>query len=289
MIVIKQITKVQLYRKRIREGQRATLTSYSNELHDALLNKNGPQFWRCWKSKFNSSTKCDQVDGCVDNGLIADKFADKFAEIYSSNNSQHATVLEREYKQMRSQYCGAPLTDDYLFDSEIVANVFAKLKRGKAPGLDTLSAEHLLHSHPALSCLLSKLFNLMLNCGHVPPQSGHSYTVPIPKLHDCRTKAITTEDFRGIAISPILSKVFEHCVIHRFENFFITTENQFGFKKGLSCNHAIFTVRSIVDRFVKNCSTINLCALDLSKAYDKVNHHALLIKLMKRQLKLSLH
>jgi len=29
-------------------------------------------------------------------------------------------------------------------------------------------------------------------------------------------------------------------------------------------------------------STGNLCALDLSKAFDKVNHHALYLKLMKR-------
>ena len=158
-------------------------------------------------------------------------FADKFAEIYSSNNSQHATELEREYEQMRSQYCGVPLTDDYLFDTEIVANVFAKLKRGKAPGLDTLSAEHLLHSHPALPCLLSKLFNLMLKCGHVPPQFGHSYTVPIPKLHDCRTKAITTEDFRGIAISPILSKVLNIVSYIALKNFLSLQETSLGSKK----------------------------------------------------------
>jgi len=30
------------------------------------------------------------------------------------------------------------------------------------------------------------------------------------------------------------------------------------------------------------CNTANLCAVDLSKAFDKVNHDALLLKLMKR-------
>ena len=30
-------------------------------------------------------------------------------------------------------------------------------------------------------------------------------------------------------------------------------------------------------------STVNMCAIDLTKAFDMVNHHALFTKLMKRQ------
>jgi len=40
-----------------------------------------------------------------------------------------------------------------------------------------------------------------------------------------------TDDFRGIAISPVLAKTFEHCIIDRFASFFSTSPNQFGFKK----------------------------------------------------------
>jgi len=44
-------------------------------------------------------------------------------------------------------------------------------------------------------------------------------------------------------------------------------------------------VCNIVNRFVIAGSTVNLCAIDLSKAFDKVNnHHALYIKLMKRRI-----
>jgi len=34
--------------------------------------------------------------------------------------------------------------------------------------------------------------------------------------------------------------------------------------------------------------TVNLCAIDLSKAFDKVNHHALFMKLMKRNIPVQL-
>ena len=41
-------------------------------------------------------------------------------------------------------------------------------------------------------------------------------------------------------------------------------------------------VAIVVDSFVANQSTVNICALDLSKAFDRVNHFALFMKLMDR-------
>jgi len=43
-------------------------------------------------------------------------------------------------------------------------------------------------------------------------------------------------------------------------------------------------VRNIVDSFVSKGSTVNVCAIDIAKAFDKVNHHALYMKLMKRRI-----
>ena len=106
----------------------------------------------------------------------------------------------------------------------------------------------------------------------------------MPKINDCRSKSMTCDDFRGIAISSILSKVFERSILERFESYFSTSDNQFGFKKELSCSHAIFTVNKIVGHFISGGSTANICAIDLSKAFDKVDHHVLLMKLMKRHL-----
>ena len=169
-----------------------------------------------------------------------------------------------------------------------ISKSLRKLKRGKAAGLDSLTAEHLVHCHPSLSCILSKLFNLMLCYGYLPHDFGRSYTVPLLKANDCRTKSALCSDFRGIAISCILSKVMEHCILDRFSEFFSSNDNQFGFKKNTSCSQAIFYVRTIVNRFIDGGSTANLCTIDLSKAFDKVNHHALFIKLMKRRIPIKL-
>jgi len=67
-----------------------------------------------------------------------------------------------------------------------------------------------------------------------------------------------------------------------------TTDNQFGFKKGVGCSHAIYIVYNIVKQATSNGSTVNLCAIDLSKAFDKVNHNAVFIKFMERKIPMIL-
>ena len=86
---------------------------------------------------------------------------------------------------------------------------------------------------------------------------------------------VTVDNFGGISISPVLSKVFEHCIISRYRRFFVTSDNQFGFKKSVGCSHKIYTARCVVDNYIQCGSTVNLCALDISKAFDRMNHNDL--------------
>jgi len=48
----------------------------------------------------------------------------------------------------------------------------------------------------------------------------------------------------------------------------------------MGCSEAIFTLRSTIDYFNANGSTVYVAALDISKAYDKVNHYKLFSSLI---------
>lgn len=272
------------YRLAIKKNQSDSTEFYSNELHEALLSKQGNNFWKCWNSKFaKKSAACRQVDGLVEPQQIADNFANHFSKSCSNLTPGGAAKLTSQYRDERADYIGAPHLEEYNFDAELVENVISSMKRGKAACFDSLTAEHLQHCHPLLPGVLAKLFNWMLQVGYVPAQFGLSYTVPLLKGNTC-SKNLSVDDFRGISISPVLSKVFEHCILQRFDTFFGTSDNQFGFKKSVGCSHAIYTARCVVDNYVSRGSTVNLCALDISKAFDRMNHHGLFLKLMHRSV-----
>ena len=67
----------------------------------------------------------------------------------------------------------------FLYSSTFMAKSGAQLWRGKAAGLDGITCEYLLFSHPLLPGILAKLFNFMIRIGYVPVSFGQSYTEPI--------------------------------------------------------------------------------------------------------------
>jgi len=54
----------------------------------------------------------------------------------------------------------------------------------------------------------------------------------------------------------------------RYSVFFESTDNQFEFKKNLGCANAVYVILCIAI-CVSFGTTVNICAVDLSKAFDK--------------------
>ena len=72
------------------------------------------------------------------------------------------------------------------------------LKCGKAPGIDSLTAEHFVNVHPSVVVHLTRLFNLILKHGYAPNENQNQRK---------ETKAITDEHaecvHRVIILSPM--------------------------------------------------------------------------------------
>ena len=82
----------------------------------------------------------------------------------------------------------------------------------------------------------------------------------------------------------MLSKIFRHCLLFRFNHYFETSDLQCGFKAKVGCNEALSLLCNTVQYFANNGSTVSIASLDMAKAFDKVNYYALYLKLIMRQV-----
>ena len=181
----------------------------SNNLHDALLYKSKDKFWNTWKSKYGANKKRPStIDGVRDDNIIANNLANYFSKTCSVNSDKKALSFFEKFNDNMKSYVGDNWTHDFTISVQLIDEIIFHLEKGKAAGLDGLTAEHLKFSHPIVTSLLSKLFRLMLKINYVPAGFGLGVTIPIPK-HDSLHKIISYDDFRGITISPVISKVLK--------------------------------------------------------------------------------
>jgi len=84
-------------------------------------------------------------------------------------------------------------------------------------------------------------FNLTMIHGYVPNQFGRGISIPLVK--DKHGDLNNSNNYRAITISPVISKIFESCVLSKYEAFLFINDLQFGFKKYVGCGHALFSVQ----------------------------------------------
>ena len=90
-------------------------------------------------------------------------------------------------------------------------------------------------------------------------------------------------NYRPISLLTTMSKVLEKIVYQRVYSFLQDTgqiyDNQYGFRANHSCEHAIGWVVGSLVKNMENRLYTGCILLDLSKAFDTIEHRILLSKL----------
>ena len=113
----------------------------------------------------------------------------------------------------------------------------------------------------------------------MPPDWKKANIVPLFKKGD---KSLP-ENYRPISLTSLSCKLLEH-VVHssimtHFDNFHVLDNAQHGFRKKRSCVSQLITTLHDFANCLKNREQIDAILLDFSKAFDKVDHEGLILKL----------
>jgi hypothetical protein len=123
---------------------------------------------------------------------------------------------------------------------------------------------------------LADLFNICIKNNFIPIEWKLAHLTPNYKGKGSKSDI---NNYRPFSVLSPIAKVYESLLAIRRKIFF--SKSQFGFRKGLSYELALNTfVETIRENINKSEHTISIM-LDLSKAFDTINHEILLAKLKK--------
>ena len=252
----------------------------SDKLGDALLSeKSSNAFWReTRKIKCSKTPLPTSIEGVSGNDEILRLWKKHYTELFNCLKETSRT----------NKYCSSKVvySDGMLVTADDITQAINKLDDNKSCGLDGIYAEHLKNSSLRISSLLAICFSSCFSHGFLPDNLMSVILVPVIK--DKAGKINSKDNYRPIALASILSKVLEMIILKRIEEYLLTSDNQFGFKKKLGTDSCIYVLKEIIDSYSRLNGSVFLCFLDASKAFDRINHRKLFLKLEKRGVPLYL-
>ena len=156
--------------------------------------------------------------------------------------------------------------------SEVQAAI-QKLKSGKAPGTDCISAEMLKAESTDTSKILCKILQDIWNTEKTPEEWQTGLIVKLPK----KGSQNICENWRGITLLPLSSKIFCRIILERISRAVESKirKEQAGFRKGKSCIDQIFTLRQIIEQNHEWNGPLYALFIDFEKAFDSIDRDSL--------------
>ncbi len=160
-----------------------------------------------------------------------------------------------------------------------IVSIVAQLAPKTSSGYDEMSVKLLKTIINEIADPLCHVVNRSFLLGLIPDELKIARVTPIFKAGD-KTQLV---NYRPISILPALSKIFERLMYNRLSAFLdkynILTPNQFGFRKNRSTADAVINLSDYVTNILDSSHSVLGHFIDVSKAFDSINHTVLLHKL----------
>jgi hypothetical protein len=213
-----------------------------------------------------------KMDGVTDANGVLNIFNDKYKNIFNDHRCQDKPAnYDENIKRIKTS-----VSHSYFKITQTeVEKAIRSLKC--CLGLDGLHSNHYKFGGKTLISFISDLFTSMLAHGFVPWEMLRGELRPIIK--DNHGKLDCSNNYRPITISGNSLKIFEYCIADHLQTRLILNRRQFGFRKNTSTYAAVTVLKEVIHQYNSKGSKVFTSFLDLSKAFDKVNHFMLINKL----------
>ena len=129
----------------------------------------------------------------------------------------------------------------------------------KADGVDPISSDNLKHASRLFVQYVMYLFNSIMLHGCIPKSFLFATVLPLPKSPRLDLK--NSGNYRAIALSSVLGKVFDKIIIDKQSAQLSTSDLQFGYKRNSSTVMCTTMLSETIEYYVSNNSHV-FCTLD---------------------------
>ena len=174
-------------------------------------------------------------------------------------------------------------SDHFRFQPIQSSEVLAALKgldTKKSAGPDGIPALFLHQVAEEIAEPLSYIYNHSLNTGIVPVAWKRSNITPVHKGGDFDNPG----NFRPISVVPVVAKVLEKFISTQLgsflENHHLLNDLQGAYRHGRSTDHILLYAVDTITQALDVGNSVCAAFLDLRKAFDSLDHHVLLQRLL---------
>ena len=258
----------------IRQSKR----SYEQKLACNIKN-DSKSFYAYVRSKQNVQDKVgpleDSAGNIISQGfLMAEDLNGYFSSVFTKEDISSLPVADAKFQGAKSDYLG-PL----VVTPELVAKKIKAMKDNKSPGVDGIPPKLLMETVEQISIPLARVFNLSLKEGVVPFEWKEANIIPLFKKGS-RNKS---ENYRPVSLTSVICKLLERLIKDHMVDFLVKhkllNSSQHGFLKARSCLTNMLCFLEEITKWIDVGSPVDIIYLDFQKAFDKVPHQRLLLKL----------
>ena len=218
---------------------------------------------------FVSSVRClAEKGGCSAHVLDINNEKDTLDNIFT-RFKLHPSIIAIKEKSFKEIFDFTLLTTDEVL-SEINKLDHTKSTTG-------ISISLLKDNSDICAPILTNIFNSCINNGVFPDQLKLADITPIFKSVDSMAK----KNYRPVSILNSVSKLFEKLIQKQLNPFFDDKLSEYlcGYRKGNSTQYALLNLIESWKKYRDNHGYSAAVLMDLSKAFDTINHDLLLAKL----------
>ena len=284
--------------KKLRNITTEKIRSRKSEYFKSTIEENKGNssiLWKKLKDVLPNKQKMIPKSIVTNDGKIFDDLtdiADAFNEHFSTIGSRMASnAPQYELEENDTYYPAIDLPDGKCSLPEITEDYVKKqilsMSVGKTTGPDGISVKMIKLACPYITRSLTYILNLSIRCGQYPSEWKHALVSPIHKGGD----KCNTTNFRPISILPIISKILErwvHSVVYSYlDESNLIPSCQSGFRPLHSTETTLHDITNKCLQAMEHGKMTGTVFIDLSKAFDSVNHEILLEKLEKLNMSAS--